>query len=89
MRRRRLLGLAVLLLWIVLGPIGMAFDGCAAMMALCDGGPCGVVAAVTEAHPTLGPPDVLAVVDPPVRAPLPAVAVRALEPPPKSFRLSA
>ena len=89
MRRRRLLGLAILVLWVVLGPIGMAFDSCAAMMALCDGGPCGVVAAVTEARPTLGAPEASAVVDGPVRTPLPAVAVRAPEPPPKSLPRSA
>ena len=89
MRRRQVLALAILLLWVVLGPIGMAFDSCAAMMALCDGGPCGVVAAVTEAHPMLGVPEPSAVVELPVHAPIPAVAVRALEPPPKSLPRSA
>jgi hypothetical protein len=32
--------LAVLVAWVLLGPIAMAFDGCAAMGALCEA-PCG------------------------------------------------
>jgi hypothetical protein len=90
MTRRGILAVAVLLLWVVLGPIGMAFDSCAAMMALCDGGPCGVVAAVTEARPTVTAPTVVVVsLAQSMPAVLPVVAVRAPEPPPKLFRLSA
>ena len=54
--RFRWLTLALLTAWVILGPVGMAFDSCAAMMALCDGGPCGVVSAVTDASPSFGPP---------------------------------
>ena len=46
--RRRWLTLVLLAAWVLLGPVGMAFDTCAAMMALCDGVPCGVVSAVIE-----------------------------------------
>lgn len=85
---RRALTLAVLIGWVVLGPIGMAFDACAAMMALCDGGQCGVVAAVTFAGPVLAPPQSIAAMERPSRDPLLLVVVRVLDPPPK-LRLSA
>ena len=39
---RRLLILLTLALWVVSGPIGMAFDGCAMMGAMCEA-PCGVL----------------------------------------------
>lgn len=87
--RSRWLMLAVLTAWVILGPVGMAFDSCAAMMALCDGGPCGAVSAVTNAAPSFAPPIALtvAVVSPPKQfTPIPRSA---LEPPPKFVRLSA
>jgi len=87
--RSRWLMLTVLTAWVILGPVGMAFDSCAAMMALCDGGPCGAVSAVTDAAPSFAPPVALtiAVVSPPKQfTPIPRSA---LEPPPKSVRLSA
>ena len=37
--RTRTLTLVVLALWTVIGPVGMAFDGCAAMGGMCEG-PC-------------------------------------------------
>src|SRR5437899_12999899 len=46
--RFRGLALALLTAWVSLGPVGAAFDSRAAMMALCDGAPCGVVPAVPE-----------------------------------------
>jgi hypothetical protein len=45
----RWLALIVLIAWVTLGPVGMAFESCAAMMSLCDGGPCGVVSALVDA----------------------------------------
>ena len=87
--RSRWLILVVLTAWVILGPVGMAFDSCAAMMALCDGGPCGAVSAVTDAAPSFAPPVALtaAVMSPPMQfTPIPRSA---LEPPPKSVRLSA
>lgn len=87
--RSRLLMLTVLMAWVILGPVGMAFDSCAAMMTLCDGGPCGVVSAVTDAAPSFVPPTALtaAVMSPPMQfTPIPRSA---LEPPPKFARLSA
>lgn len=87
--RSRWLMLTVLTAWVILGPVGMAFDSCAAMMALCDGGPCGAVSAVTDAAPSFAPPVALtiAVVSLPMQfTPIPRST---LEPPPKPVRLSA
>ena len=39
MSSRRFYTIVVLLLWLAFGPIGMAFDGCAAMGGMC-GSPC-------------------------------------------------
>jgi len=88
-RPYRWLTLVLLVAWVILGPVGMAFDSCVAMMALCDGGPCGAVSAITDATPTLAPPMLLtlAVVSP--TALLTPLAPSALEPPPKSVRLAA
>jgi hypothetical protein len=81
--------LLILVAWIVLGPIAMAFDSCAAMMALCDGGPCGVVVAVTLAGPSLAAPATLVSMSFAAPDTLPGLTARALEPPPKSRPLSA
>jgi hypothetical protein len=87
-RSRRLI-LIVLAAWVILGPVGMAFDTCAAMMTLCDGGPCGAVSAVTDAAPSFAPPVALtmAAMSPP--KPFTPISRSALEPPPKFVRLSA
>jgi hypothetical protein len=87
--RSRWLILVVLTAWVILGPVGMAFDSCAAMMTLCDGGPCGAVSAVTDSAPSFAPPIALttALVSPPKQfTPIPRST---LEPPPKFVRLSA
>jgi hypothetical protein len=77
--------LVVLAAWVLLGPIGMAFDSCAAMMVLCDGGPCGVVAAVTLAVPIVAPPTTLRTTEATTFDLLRVAVVRALDPPPKSL----
>ena len=81
--------LAVVLLaaWVILGPVGMAFDSCAAMMALCDGSPCGAVSAVTDASPSLAPPTSLTVAAVSGSEQFTPVPRSALEPPPKFVRL--
>lgn len=87
--RFRWLTLALLMAWVILGPVGMAFDSCAAMMALCDGGPCGAVSAVTDAAPSLAPPTPLTVAVVSRSEQFTPVPRSALEPPPKFVRLSA
>jgi len=79
--------LVLLTAWVILGPVGMAFDSCAAMMALCDGGPCGVVSAVTDAAPSLAPPTSLTVAVVSRSEQFTLVHRSALEPPPKFVRL--
>ena len=85
----RWLTLLLLAGWVILGPIGMAFGSCGAMMALCDGSPCGVVTALGETTPTVPTPvpvaDALS-----ISSQHPLTVLRStLEPPPKPVRLSA
>jgi hypothetical protein len=82
------ISVVVLLAWVVLGPIGMPFMGCALMGAMCEG-PCGASACASAAP---GPLIALAPVSDGLVAPkshLPAVALADLEPPPKSSVASA
>jgi len=86
--RSRWLILVVLAAWVILGPVGMAFDSCVAITALCDGGPCGAVSAVTDATPSLAPLALTAaVMSPPNQFTL--LPRSTLKPPPKFARLSA
>ena len=87
--RLRWLTLVLLTAWVILGPVGMAFDSCAAMMALCDGGPCGVASAVTDAAPSLAPPTPLTIAVVTRTEWFTPVPRSGLEPPPKFVRLSA
>ena len=87
--RRRWLTLVLLAAWVLLGPVGMAFDSCAAMMALCDGVPCGVVSAVTDAAPSFAPPAPLMAAVSAIAPTIPLLRPSPLEPPPKSVRLFA
>ena len=88
-RHSRRLTLLLLVGWVILGPIGMAFGSCGAMMVLCDGSPCGVVTALMGTTPTVDTPVPLAEA-PPVLTQHPITVLRsALEPPPKPLRLSA
>jgi hypothetical protein len=48
MNSRRIYSIVVLLLWLAFGPIGMAFDGCAAMGGMC-GNPCALTAGTLPA----------------------------------------
>ena len=89
MSSRRILTLIVLALWLFLGPVSMAFDGCLLMGALCDGGPCGASSDRSFAPaPTIGPGPI-AYLEIQPRTPLPANTLAALEPPPKSLRPAA
>lgn len=88
-RLSRWLVLLTLAAWILLGPIGMAFGSCGAMMLLCDGSPCGVVTALMGTIPTVDTPVPLAH-GIPTLAQHPITAPHfALEPPPKPARLPA
>jgi len=85
MRSRRILTLLVLGLWLFLGPVSMAFDGCLVMGAICEGGPCGASSDTSFAPaPPIGLEPV-AYLDAQPRAQLPAGTLTALDPPPKSL----
>jgi hypothetical protein len=88
MRSRRLGAVLVLLLWISLGPIGMAFNGCAAMGAMC-GSPCALTSyALTALY---SPLSLLPLSFLPIK-PLASHATPILEipdPPPRSISIAA
>jgi hypothetical protein len=86
MSSRRVLTLLVLGLWVLLGPVSMAFDGCLIMGALCDGGPCGASSDTSFAPTQAVDLEPIAYVDSQPGLQLPANTPTALEPPPKSPR---
>jgi hypothetical protein len=88
-RNRRWLVLLTLAAWVVLGPIGMAFGACGAIMLLCDGSPCGLLTALMETTPTAESPRLLAIATRMLTQHPIAVLPSALEPPPKLVRLPA
>ena len=86
---RRLLILLTLALWVVSGPVGMAFDGCAMMGAMCEA-PCGVLSYIAGPVVTdLDGLQPLAYLGAPSTAQPPVVSVSPLTPPPKSTLRSA
>jgi hypothetical protein len=80
--RRRWLTGVVLLLWAVLGPIGMAFSACA-VMAGCEGA-CTLTSCPTPSLPTMTLFPIEAVPVPLVEHPL-MVMLKVPEPPPRSL----
>ncbi|MGH7365525.1 MAG: hypothetical protein ACREK9_03870 [Candidatus Rokuibacteriota bacterium] len=76
----------ILVVWVLAGPVAMAFDGCSAMGAMCEG-PCGMIACPIAAPPVaVAPKVVYAVVAGAVQS-VPEVIARALDLPPKSASL--
>ena len=89
MTGKRALTVTVLMLWLLLGPVAMAFNGCLLMGTLCDGGPCANFSPTAFVPAPLigpGPIGLLAAVP---RLVLPANSPATLEPPPKSPLLAA
>lgn len=88
MSGQRSIAIVVLVMWVLLGPIAMAFTGCAIMGAMCEGpcgiSACGIVAPTVSIAPAPASP-AYTVVD----GQLPAISVSGLEPPPKSLFRSA
>jgi len=88
MRSRRAIALCILAVWVLLGPIAMAFDGCAAMGAMCEG-PCGISScAIFTPALSIAPAPASSLYVAADRH-LPANALAALELPPKSLSYSA
>jgi len=89
MTGKRVLTVAVLMLWLLLGPVVMAFNGCLLMGALCDGGPCASSSSTAFVPaPLIGPGPIGFLAAVPRRA-LPPNSFATLEPPPKSPLLAA
>ncbi len=87
MSPRGLLTVVMLALWVLLGPVSMAFDGCASMGAACEA-PCGVSASAAVAPAGLMAPAPVAYLFSPAHDRLPTHTLSALELPPK-FPLAA
>jgi len=89
-RRAHLLMIAITLaIWLVSGPVGMAFDGCAMMGAMCEA-PCGaMLQIVTPPAPGLVGLSPLSYLDSPLDERPVVVSPRPPSPPPKSAHLSA
>jgi len=88
MNGQRVIAVAVLAVWVLLGPMAMAFTGCATMGAMCEG-PCGSSACGIPALTLSGTPAPASAVSVAADGQLPANSARGLEPPPKSFSRSA
>lgn len=91
MRRliRPILIALTLTLWVVSGPIGMAFDGCAMMGAMCEA-PCGISSYIAGPVATsLARLQPLAYIASSSAAPPLLVSASPLTPPPKSTLRSA
>jgi hypothetical protein len=74
--------MAVLILWAISGPIGMAFDGCLMMAGMCEA-PCAAMAVATELVVHGVPPPLVEAVAFCVSGSVPATAARVPELPPK------
>jgi hypothetical protein len=84
MLKRRPIIVIVLVAWVLLGPIAMAFDDCPAMMSMCEG-PCGVLSYLMYPPPSMTATMAVTAIEPYVTSTLPAVVLSALDPPPKSI----
>src|SRR5262249_53743232 len=89
-RRARPMMIAItLVIWLVSGPVGMAFDGCAMMGAMCEA-PCGAMfQIVTPAAPDLAGLSLASYLDSPLDERAVVLSLRPPSPPPKSALLSA
>jgi hypothetical protein len=82
MTRRRLIVATVLVLWVLLGPLGMAFNGCA-MMGSC-GAPCALTTCVLPSVSIQAPLPVT-FVQAALLGPLSSPLVKVPTPPPRSL----
>jgi hypothetical protein len=85
--RRRLITAMVLVLWVLLGPVGMAFSSCASMGVTC-GAPCALSTCVMPTLPAQAPLPVTSVQGE-YSAYHPSTMVKVPTPPPKSLSVSA
>jgi hypothetical protein len=88
MSSRCVIAVLVLAIWVLLGPIAMAFSGCAVMGAMCEG-PCGTTACAIAAPTMSGALGLLSSFEVTADRELPANIPAGLEHPPKSLLHSA
>lgn len=87
-RGRGVVAIVTLMLWVVSGPIAMAFDGCAMIGAMCEA-PCGLSSYITASSVTdVAAPQPAASLQSPSPVPPAPVSLRPLTPPPKPALLS-
>lgn len=88
MDARRCLVVLVVIAWFVMGPLAMAFDGCAVMGAMCEG-PCGISSCAVFPPGPPATPAIVAYLDLPAPEQPGSGSLTALEPPPKLPPLAA
>ena len=88
MNTRGAVAILVLAVWVLLGPVAMAFAGCATMAAMCEG-PCGTATCVAVAPTLSSAPDGVSSLEAAPDRSLPANILASLEHPPKSLLRSA
>jgi hypothetical protein len=88
MSSRGVIAVLVLAIWVLLGPVAVAFSGCAVMGAMCKG-PCGTTACAIAAPTMSGALGLLSSFEVTVDRELPANIPAGLDHPPKSLLRSA
>ncbi len=88
MSSRGAIAVLVLAVWVLLGPVAMAFAGCAMMGAMCEG-PCGTAACAIVAPTLSGAPAIVSSLEVAPDRSLPANVLAGLYHPPKSLLRSA
>ena len=88
MTSRGVIAIVVLAGWVLLGPIAMAFAGCALMGAMCEG-PCGSIACGMVAPTLSSAPELVSSFEVAPDRSLPANILAGLYHPPKSLLRSA
>jgi hypothetical protein len=88
MSSRGLVTTVVLVVWVLLGPIAMAFGGCAGMGAMCEG-PCGLTSCVVPVWTSAAMPSPVVYLGFGLSDHFPTTLLEIPEPPPRSSSLSA
>lgn len=88
MSSRRLITVVVLVAWVSLGPIAMAFGSCAGMGAMCEG-PCGTTSCVVRMQTAMAAATPVADLQVQFSDRLATVTLKVPDPPPKSAPLVA
>lgn len=87
-QRRRLIAVIVVVVWVVAGPLVMAFGGCAGMASMCEG-PCGIGCPVVAVHQADSVLPLVSVSTPAAAEFFPSLVLRVAELPPRPAFLSA